>query len=197
VILSTLVGSLSLRSIPTSLLSDLPSAQIYFTFDSSSSSPSSGPCSGGFIHGILSNGIPYHFSLPNPAAASAQQNNLVGLTTSDGWCIKAKLTSIPEPEPSTQRAPSDPQAAEAEHTTSSSSFASFLSSVFCGCQQKTRPITPQDSHSPQTHPGPFTRSPAAAAAAEDENIYLICLSRGRDVYNGFARGKDLVKRGFH
>jgi hypothetical protein len=92
--------------------------------------------------------------------------------TTDGWWIKGKLTAA-EREPLPPRNPADPPPAES---------GSFLNFLFCGCQQKTRPITPQASHSPQ--------------ALDDETIYLVCYSRGRDVYNGFARGKDLIKKGF-
>eukprot|EP00604_Paraphysomonas_vestita_P003498 CAMPEP_0174820572 /NCGR_PEP_ID=MMETSP1107-20130205/4492_1 /TAXON_ID=36770 /ORGANISM="Paraphysomonas vestita, Strain GFlagA" /LENGTH=501 /DNA_ID=CAMNT_0016036179 /DNA_START=610 /DNA_END=2112 /DNA_ORIENTATION=- len=62
-------------------------SEIYFQFDDTES-PSIG-----YIHGILSNGLPYHFSLSSSSSSLSSstsqsqslQSNLVGSTTTDGW----------------------------------------------------------------------------------------------------------------
>jgi hypothetical protein len=142
------------------------------------------------IHGFLSNGLGYSFSLATHPSASTpflSPSSLVGYKTASGWWVKALLSPLPVANSSSKTPASSPTQQSRDY----SSWNHCLSYLMCGCQQGPRPITP-------TQPPPCSMNEDEKLKdREMDNIYLICYSRGRDVFNALIRGKDLAPHVIH
>mmetsp|Transcript_9739 Transcript_9739/g.14687 ORF Transcript_9739/g.14687 Transcript_9739/m.14687 type:complete len:555 (+) Transcript_9739:139-1803(+) len=117
-----------------------------------------------FIHGMLNNGLKYDFELP-----ASSKNRLIGKVTKDGWWVKGRMT--------TEGLRS---ASMTVGKRSTRLLNPIWNCIFCCCSTPHSQVSSETSECKDTN-----------AQTGDDDVYLVCLSSGRDVYNSLVESGEL------
>ena len=118
------------------------------------------------IHGCLQNGLEYNFDLPG-----SSHNDILGKVTTDDWWVKGKMSRKRNLSNSAPPAESDGM------------FSQICAGLPCFGPRHARVSSSDDEDMTSGTDG----------VAEDD-IYLVCLSRGRDVFNSLETGAAIKRR---